>query len=106
VANPIPPVSQWVPGFSSSGNYFGFFLAKGTPPEVLSTILKIFDEVIPTSPEFLNYAHVNGAHFEPVTGATAQAEAMKYISPAAWALYEAGIALYSPLIVGIPRPQD
>jgi tripartite-type tricarboxylate transporter receptor subunit TctC len=104
LSNSVPPVKDWVPGLEATGNYFGFFLPKGTPLYVLKTVQDIFDRIIPTSPEFAAYAEANGANFVPVTGAAAQVEVMKYISKAAWSLYDAGATLYSPEIVGIPRP--
>jgi len=100
----IPPVSQWVPGLSASGNCFGFLLPGGTPTNVVSAVEKIWSEVIPNSPELLNYAAMNGAKFKPVTGAAAQAEVLNYLSPVAWSLFEAGVTLFSPDLVGIPRP--
>lgn len=104
LSNSVPAVKDWVPGLEATGNYFGLFLPKGTPDYVLKTIQKIFDQIIPTSPEFAAYVEANGANFVPVTGDAAQAEVMKYISKAAWSLYDAGATLYSPEIVGIPRP--
>jgi len=100
----IPPVGRWVPDLVSSGNYFGFFLPRGTPSNVLRTLQKIWHEVIPNSPEVRSYALGNGAEFSPVTGALAQEEVLKYLRPAAWGLYDAGLTLFSPEAVGIPRP--
>jgi len=101
---PIPPVSQWVPGLSASGNFFGLFLPKGTPANVLRTVQRIWDEVVPTSPELQAFARRNGSPFLPITGATAQAEASKYIGQAAWTLFDAGLTKLSPAAAGIPRP--
>lgn len=104
LAQPIPPVSQWVPGLSASGNFFGLFLPKGTPANVLRTVQRIWDEVVPNSPELQAFARRNGSPFFPITGAAAQAEASKYIAVAAWTLFDAGLTKLSPASVGIPRP--
>jgi tripartite-type tricarboxylate transporter receptor subunit TctC len=101
---PIPPVSQWVPGLSANGNYFGFYLPKGTPANELRTVQRIWDEVIPNSVEIKDYSLREGAVFSPVSGAAAQVEALKYLSKAAWSLYETRQLLISPEAAGIPKP--
>lgn len=104
LAQPIPPVSQWVPGLSAGGNFFGLFLPKGTPPQVVRAVQRIWDEVVPTSPELQAFARRNGSPFFPVTGSTAQAAASKYVAQAAWTLFDAGLTKLSPAAAGIPRP--
>lgn len=101
---PIPPVGQWVPGLSANGNYFGFYLPKGTPANEIRTVQRIWDEVVPNSVEIKDYALREGAVFSPVSGASAQLEALKYLSVAAWSLYDTRQILISPEQAGIPRP--
>src|SRR5512140_323594 len=45
----IPPLSDTLPGFTAPANYFGIFLPKGVPDEVVKTLEKIWAEQIPKS---------------------------------------------------------
>ena len=38
----IPPLSQTLPGFTAPANYFGIFIPKGVPDEVVETVEKIW----------------------------------------------------------------
>ncbi len=104
VANPIPPVTNWIPEYKPGSNYFGIFLPKGTPPEVINTLGKLWYEVVKISPEIQTYALERGAVFDPSYGTTAQQRAMAYLQPVAWLYYEAGKAKIAPDTVGIPKP--
>ena len=42
----IPPLSQTLPGFTAPANYFGIFIPKGVPDEVVKTLEKIWAENI------------------------------------------------------------
>jgi tripartite-type tricarboxylate transporter receptor subunit TctC len=100
----IPSVKQWIPGFKLGPNYFGIFIPKGVPQEVIDTLNRIWTEKIVTSQEIQKYAKENGAVFAPSSGATAQNKAYEFYQPVAWLYYEAGKAVVSPDTVGIPRP--
>src|SRR6476659_6980754 len=45
----IPPLSNTIPGFSAPANYFGVFIPKGVPDEVVKTIEKAWAENISKS---------------------------------------------------------
>src|SRR5665647_1119944 len=52
----IPPLSQTLPGFTAPANYFGIFIPKGVPDEVVKTVQKIWDENISKSEALKKYA--------------------------------------------------
>ena len=104
LADPIPPLSNWIPEFKAGSNYFGVFLPKDTPQEVLTTLAKVWEEVIGNSEEVKTYALERGAVFDPSTGDVAQQKVFSYLQPVAWLYYEAGKAKISPDTVGIPKP--
>ena len=100
----IPPLSQSLPGFTAPANYFGIFIPKGVPDEVVKTVQKIWDENIPKSEALKKYASSRGALFLPVSGEAAQKAVMPAVQANAWMLFDAGKAKVSPDTVGIPKP--
>jgi tripartite-type tricarboxylate transporter receptor subunit TctC len=104
LAQPIPPVDQWIPELSATGNYFGIFLTKSTPSNVVNALLDTWDTLVPNSLLVEEYARTNGASFNPVSGDAAQSATALYIEAAAWTLFDAGLTEISPADAGIPRP--
>ena len=104
LAEPIPPITNWIPEFKPGSNYFGIFLPKDVPDYVVTTLGKLWDEVVKTSPEIQTYALERGAVFDPSWGDEAQTKVFSYLQPVAWLYFEAGKAKISPDTVGIPRP--
>jgi tripartite-type tricarboxylate transporter receptor subunit TctC len=100
----IPPITNWIPNMKIGSNYFGIFIPKGVPQEVVDTVGKYWQEVIMNSQKMKDYALDRGAVFNPSYGEEAQKRAFSYIQPVAWLYYEAGKAKVSPDSVGIPRP--
>lgn len=100
----IPPVTKWIPAFRPGSNYFGIFLPKDTPIEVVYALGKLWIEVVSKSPEIQAYARERGAVFDPSYGETAQKKATGYVQSVAWLYYETGKAKVSPDTVGIPKP--
>ena len=100
----IPPLSQTVPGFTAPANYFGIFLPKGTPDEVVKTVEKIWNENIVKSEAIKKYATSRGALFGPLSGEAAQKAVFPAIQANAWLLFNGGKAKVSPDTVGIPKP--
>src|SRR4029079_17944746 len=45
----IPPLSQTLPGFTAPANYFGIFVPKGVPDDVVKTLEKAWADVITKS---------------------------------------------------------
>ncbi len=100
----IEPISKFIPGFKSPANYFGIFIPKGVPPEVVATVQKIWNEIIANNAAIKAYAVNRGALFAPVSGDAALAAAMPAISANAWLLHSTGKTKVAPDTVGIPKP--
>jgi tripartite-type tricarboxylate transporter receptor subunit TctC len=100
----IEPLSKTIPGFKAAANYFGIFIPKGVPPEVVGTMQKIWTENIANNAAIKKYAVNKGALFAPVAGDAALAAAMPAIQANAWLLQSTGKTKVSPDTVGIPKP--
>ncbi|HEX6016835.1 MAG TPA: tripartite tricarboxylate transporter substrate binding protein, partial [Burkholderiaceae bacterium] len=100
----IPPLSQTLPGFTAPTNYFGIFIPKGVPDEVIKTLEKIWADQIARSEALQKYAASRGALFAPQYGDAAQKAVFPAIQANAWLLFDGGKAKVSPDTVGIPRP--
>ncbi len=100
----IPALSQTLPGFSAPANYFGIFIPKGVPDEVVKTVERIWVENISKSEALKKYAASRGALFGPLWGDAAQKAVFPAIQANAWLLFDGGKAKVSPDTVGIPRP--
>ena len=100
----IQPLSQTLPGFTAPINYFGIFIPKGVPDEVVKTVEKIWAENIVKSEALKKYAVSRGALFAPQFGEAAQKAVFPAVQANAWLLYDGGKAKVAPDTVGIPRP--
>ncbi len=100
----IPPVSDTIKGFTAPANYFGIFLPKGVPAEVVAALEAIWRDTIANSAKVKAYAAKNGALFGPVSGEEAQKLAFPAVQANAWQLFNSGKAKVSPATVGIPAP--
>ncbi|HEY9055453.1 MAG TPA: tripartite tricarboxylate transporter substrate-binding protein, partial [Rectinemataceae bacterium] len=100
----IAPITKWIKDFQAGPNYFGIFIPKGVPQEVIDTVSKAWESVIMKSKKIQEYAVARGAVFAPSFGEQAQANAFAYYQPVAWLYFDAGKAKVSPDKVGIPKP--
>jgi tripartite-type tricarboxylate transporter receptor subunit TctC len=100
----IEPITKFVPGIKVPTNYFGIFIPKGVPPEVVATVQKIWTDQIGKSEALKKYATSRGALFAPVAGDAALQAAMPAIAANAWLMQDTGKAKVSPDKVGIARP--
>jgi tripartite-type tricarboxylate transporter receptor subunit TctC len=100
----IQPLSQTLPGFTAPANYFGIFIPKGVPDEVVKTVEKIWVDVIMKSDALKKYAASRGALFAPIYGDAAQKAVFPAVQANAWLLFDGGKAKVSPDTVGIPKP--
>jgi tripartite-type tricarboxylate transporter receptor subunit TctC len=99
----IPPLSQFVPGFTDPINYFGIFVPKGVPAEVTATLDQIWANQIARSEDLRKYAQNRGALFAPMAGDAAQKAVFPAVQKNAWQAFDGGKAKVSPDKVGIPR---
>jgi len=100
----IPPLSATLPGFTAPANYFGIFVPKGVPDEVVKTLEKAWAETIARSDALKKYATSRGALFTPIYGDAAQKAVFPAVQANAWLLFDGGKAKVSPDTVGIPKP--
>lgn len=101
----IPPITNWLPDYQPAPNYFGIWVPRDAPQEVIETFGELWDTVIADSEDLKQYAAERGAVFAPSWGEEAVADAMPFLSNVAWTLHEAGETVMSPEEVGIPRPE-
>jgi tripartite-type tricarboxylate transporter receptor subunit TctC len=100
----IPALSDTLPGFSAPTNYFGIFLPKGVPDDVVATVQKVWTENISNNEVLKKYAVSRGALFAPSYGEAAQKAVFPAVQANAWLLFDSGKAKVSPDTVGIPKP--
>jgi len=101
----IPPITAFVEGVPVAPNYFGIFVPKGVPDEVIATLDAIWENKISRSEALKTYAAERGAMFAGhLWGERAQEAVRPAIQLNAWLLWEAGKAKVNPAEVGIPKP--
>ena len=100
----IEPISKMIPGFKAPANYFGIFIPRGVPPEVIATVEKIWAANIANNEALKKYAANRGALFAPSAGEAAQTAAFPAVQANAWLLHGGGKTKVSPDTVGIPKP--
>jgi tripartite-type tricarboxylate transporter receptor subunit TctC len=100
----IPPLSATLPGFSAPPNYFGIFIPKGVPDEVVKTVERIWAQNIVKSESLRKYATSRGALFSPLAGEEAQKAVWPAVQLNAWNLHAGGKTKVAPDTVGIPKP--
>lgn len=100
----IAPITKWIKDFKAGSNYFGIFIPKGVPQEVIDTVQKAWESVVMKSKKIQEYAVARGAVYNPSYGQEAQNRAYAYWQPVAWLYFDAGKAKVSPDTLGVPRP--
>jgi tripartite-type tricarboxylate transporter receptor subunit TctC len=100
----IPPLSATVPGFSAPPNFFGIFIPKGVPDDVVKTVERIWAQNVAKSESLNKYATSRGALFLPLYGEEAQKAVWPAVQTNAWNLHASGKTKVSPDTVGIPKP--
>jgi len=100
----IEPLTKALPQFKEPANYFGIFIPRSVPPEVIATVEKIWADNIMKSEVLRKYATEKGAQFVPSYGANAVKAAMPAVQVNAWQAFDGGKAKVSPDTLGIPKP--
>jgi tripartite-type tricarboxylate transporter receptor subunit TctC len=98
---PIPPITNWLPDMSLATNYFGIFLPKGVPEEVVATMDKIWAEKVIPSETLRTYAVQFGAESAPVYGEQARTAALPIMIEKACAALARGEAVKDPSTIGV-----
>ena len=70
--DPVPPVTEWL-DMHLAPDYFGVFIPRGVPDEVVATVDKIWAENVMSSEAIRTYAETFGAVFDPSFGDDARA---------------------------------
>jgi tripartite-type tricarboxylate transporter receptor subunit TctC len=99
--DPIPPITDFLPDYPTAPDYFGIFVPRGVPDEVIATLDKIWEEKVMNSEELRNYAETFGAVFAPSYGEEARALAMPVVILEACSAVERGEAVNDPSTIGI-----
>lgn len=100
----IEPITRTLPSFKEPPNYFGIFIPKSAPPEVIATVQRIWRDNLMKSDALRSYAERAGAQFAPAYGADAQKLVMPAVQTNAWLAFDGGKAKVSPETLGIARP--
>ena len=80
----IEPLTKSLPQFKEPANYFGIFIPKSVPPEVIATVEKIWAEQIMNSRGAEEVRDEKGAQFAPSYGADAAKAVMPAVQVNAW----------------------
>ena len=100
----VEAVTRTLPQMKIPTNYFGIFVPKGVPQEVIATLERVWASEIASSEALKKYATSRGALFAPSSGEQAQKAAMPAVQANAWLLHAGGKTKVSPDTVGIPKP--
>jgi hypothetical protein len=84
--------------------YFGIWIPKCAPKEVVETMNRIWRERIVHSKTLRDFARLRGMIVTPHYGEEAFKVAWPAIVNQAWSLFDGGRAKVNPAEVGMPRP--
>ena len=99
----IEPITKTLPKFPKITTAFGIFIPKGVPPEVVTTMDRIWGERVAKSEKIKQYAQQKGALFTPASGKQAYDIVWPTVVEDAYMLQEAGMAKVPPESIGIKR---
>lgn len=100
----IPAVIDWIPNLHYAPSYFGIWVRRDVPGEVVETMERIWEEHIRDSEALHRYALQQGAMVTPYYGEEAREKVWEKVKEDAWSLYHAGQTKMSPEELGIPQP--
>ncbi|WP_298012710.1 tripartite tricarboxylate transporter substrate binding protein [uncultured Castellaniella sp.] len=100
----IPSLSKDIPNLQAPLNYFGIFIPKGVPDNVIQTLEKIWAEKMPADAALKKYATSRGAVYDPLYGEAAQKAVFPAVQLNAWNIFNSGKAKVPPDTIGIPKP--
>jgi tripartite-type tricarboxylate transporter receptor subunit TctC len=99
----IAPTTKWLPSMPAPMNYFGIWVPRGAPDNVVKTMTQVWEKKIKTSEALKKYAVARSALFAPLHGDEAERESFKMVRYSAWLYFDAGKGKVSPDTLGIPR---
>ena len=101
----IPAVTNWLDNIELSAIYFGIFVPKGVPQNVVETLDRIWTSRIAKSDQLKKYAATKGFVMKVQAGEEAQKSVKPSVQNAAWLLQRTGKAKINPANVGIEQPK-
>jgi tripartite-type tricarboxylate transporter receptor subunit TctC len=99
----IAPTAKWLPTMPAPMNYFGIWVPKGAPDNVVKTMNAVWEKKMKNSEALKKYANARAALFAPLYGDEAEKESFKMVRYSAWLYYDAGKGKVSPDTLGMPR---
>jgi tripartite-type tricarboxylate transporter receptor subunit TctC len=100
----VPSVRKWLPKVAADPIYFGIWIPKCAPKDVIDTMNTVWKEKVATSKALKDFANLRGQIVSPYYGEDAMKKSWPTIVNAAWALQDGGRAKVKPDTVGMPRP--
>lgn len=102
----VPTIVSTNPEFAEMlpwGPFFGVFVKKGTPDDVVAKLVAAYAEAA-KAPDFVALIDGRGFKMLSLSGAEADAFLADWQSQTAWLIHGAGLTKTSPEEVGIPKP--
>ncbi len=99
----VPSATRWLPKVAADPVYFGIWIPKCAPKEIVETMNRIWRERIPKSKSLEEFASRRGQIVAPFFGEEALRIAWPSIVNSAWGLFDGGTAKVRPDQVGMPR---
>ncbi|MDV4167349.1 tripartite tricarboxylate transporter substrate binding protein [Rhodovulum sp. FJ3] len=102
----VAPITEELPGFSAYlpwGPFFGVFVKKGTPDDVVAALQAAYAEGA-KHPDFVQLMADRGFSIMSLSGDEAMDFLEGYRSTSSWLVHDAGFSKKSPEDFGIPRP--
>lgn len=99
----VPSATRWLPKVAADPIYFGIWIPKCAPKEVVETMNKVWREKVANSKSLREFARLRGQIVAPYYGEDALKRAWPSIVNAAWGLFDGGKAKIKPDDIGMPR---
>ena len=102
----VPTIVSTNPEFADLlpwGPFFGVFVKKGTPDDVVAKLVAAYAEAA-KAPDFVSLIDGRGFKMLSLSGAEADTFLADWQSKTAWLIHGAGLTKASPEEVGIPKP--
>lgn len=99
----VPSALKRLPQVAADPIYFGIWIPKCAPKEVVEAMNKVWREKVATSKSLREFARLRGQIVAPFFGDEALKKAWPSIVNTAWGLFDGGKAKIKPDEIGMPR---
>lgn len=100
----VESITKSLPNAKVGAVNFGIWAPKGIPDDVVSTMTKVWEDVIANSDKLKEYAASKGVSVNVTSGDAAYDLAFPTTQINAWQIHDGGKSKVSPDEVGIPKP--